>query len=129
MIDNPDSNQDDPEKKTLQGYVPELATEADRQAAFDQAFDYRGDVTIRTDDGRVIEAYVFDRRSSAAQPYVRVVERDSQERVDIPYSTITGLTFSGRDTAAGKSWETWVKKYSEKRARGESASLDPEPLD
>ncbi len=129
MVDGPDLNHDDSQKKTLQGYVPVLATQADRKAAFDEAFDYRGDVTIRTDDGRVIEAYVFDRRSDATQPYVRVVERDSQQRMDIPYHTIAELTFSGRDTAAGKSWETWVKKYNEQRARGESASLEPEPLD
>ena len=30
------------------------------------------------------------------------------------------LAFTGRDTAAGKSWEAWMKKYAEKKAAGES---------
>ena len=39
----------------------------------------------------------------------------------IPYSDIAALAFTGRDTAAGKSWEAWVKKYVEKKAAGEKA--------
>jgi hypothetical protein len=40
------------------------------------------------------------------------------------------LNFSGRDTAAGKSFETWVKKYQEKKAAGEkNIGLEPEKLD
>jgi hypothetical protein len=36
----------------------------------------------------------------------------------------------GRDTAAGKSFETWVKKYREKKAAGEkNIRLEPEKLD
>ncbi len=109
--------------------MPPLLTAQQRKQAFDQAFDYRGDVTIHTADGRVVQGYVFDRRSDAPQPYVRIVPSDSPQRVDIAYDQITRLEFSGRDTAAGKSWETWVKKYHEKRARGEQANLEPEPLD
>ena len=104
------------ENEAQQGAVPPLATPEQRHAAFDQAFDYRGDVTIHTSDGRVIEGYVFDRRSNVPQPYVRILPADGQGRVDIPYDQIAKLLFSGRDTAAGKSWETWVKKYEEKRS-------------
>ena len=39
----------------------------------------------------------------------------------IAYSDIAALAFTGRDTAAGKSWEAWVKKYVEKKAAGEKA--------
>jgi hypothetical protein len=32
--------------------------------------------------------------------------------------------------AAGKSWDSWVRKYWEKKAAGEkNISLDPEPLE
>lgn len=114
---------------SLEGAVPSLATPAERAAAMDHAFDYRGDVTIHTADGRTFEGYVFDRRSDGGEPHVRVLLRDSGERVAVRYADITRLIFSGRDTAAGKSWETWVRKYREKRAAGESVSLEPEALE
>jgi hypothetical protein len=49
--------------------------------------------------------------------------------VSIPYAEIAALAFTGRDTAAGKSWEAWVRKYWEKRAAGETAELRPETLE
>ena len=46
------------------------------------------------------------------------------------YSQIAALTFTGRDTAAGKSWQAWLKKYLEKKAAGEkNIELEPENLD
>ncbi len=43
---------------------------------------------------------------------------------------IAALAFTGRDTAAGKSWEAWVGKYWEKKASGEGdLSLQPESLE
>jgi hypothetical protein len=65
--------------------------------------------------------YVFDRRpgKSLVDSYVRVLPQESRERRDIPYASIAALSFTGRDTAAGKSWEAWVKKYEEKKAAGE----------
>ena len=116
-------------KSTLEGAVPALATPQERNAALDQAFDYRGDVTIHTADGRVVEGFIYDRRGDGPEPYVRVMPRDSNERLKILYKDITRLVFSGRDTAAGKSWETWLKKYHEKRAKGERASIEAEPLE
>jgi hypothetical protein len=118
-------------KTTLEGAVPPLATPSERDAAMDQAFDYRGDVTIHTAQGRVIEGYVYDRKSGpkVAEPLVRVIPRDGNERVSVRYADITRIVFSGRDTAAGKSWETWVKKYHEKKAKGEAANIEAEPLE
>ena len=40
--------------------------------------------------------------------------------MSVSYSEIARLEFTGRDTAAGKSWETWVKKYVDKKKAGES---------
>jgi hypothetical protein len=51
---------------------------------------------------------------------VRVLPPESQQRRDIAYGEIAALGFTGRDTAAGKSWEAWVKKYWEKKSAGES---------
>jgi hypothetical protein len=109
-------------RETLQGWVPTLAAENEVRAALEQAFDYRGDVTITLTSGESIVGYVFDRRAggSLADSYVRVLLQESNERRDIPYSEIAALAFSGRDTAAGKSWEAWVKKFQEKKAAGET---------
>jgi len=62
--------------------------------------------------------------------FVRLLPRDSNQRVKIAYSEIAALAFTGRDTAAVKSWEAWVKIYWEKKEIGEeSLSLQPESLE
>jgi hypothetical protein len=109
-------------RETLQGWVPTLAAESELRAALEQAFDYRGDITITLKNGETVVGYVFDRRpgKSLADSYVRVLPQESHQKRDIAYSEIAALEFSGRDPAAGKSWEAWVKKYQEKKAAGES---------
>ena len=117
----------------VEGWVlPELATQDELRAALEEAFDYRGDVTITRKDGSRVDGYVFDRRSGAtlAESVVRVIPQDGSGKVAIPYSDIAGLAFTGRDTAAGKSWQAWVRKYWEKKAAGEKEiGLEPEALE
>ena|SRR5215472_1484443 len=105
----------------IEGWIPSLATEDELRGALEKAFDYRGDVTITRKDGSRVEGYIFDRRSGAtlANSVVRLIPQNSPEKLSIPYSDIAALAFSGRDTAAGKSWEAWVRKYWEKKAAGE----------
>jgi hypothetical protein len=116
----------------IEGWVPQLATEEDLRAALEEAFDYRGDVTITLTDGTRVEGYVFDRRNGAtlAESVVRLIPQGSSQKIVIPYSEIAALAFSGRDTAAGKSWEAWVRKYWERKAAGEKGiALEPESLE
>ena len=120
------------ERENLQGWIPQLATEADIRAVLEKAFDYRGDVTISRKDGGEVTGYLFDRRigPTLENSVVRLMLASSNERPAIPYSEIAALAFTGRDTAAGKSYEAWVKKYWEKRAQGEkNISLEPEALE
>jgi hypothetical protein len=120
------------ERDQIEGWIPDLATEAELRAALEQAFDYRGDVTITRKDGSRVEGYIFDRRNGAtlAESVVRLIPKDSPQKISIPYSDIAALAFTGRDTAAGKSWEAWVRKYWEKKAAGEKhIALEPENLD
>lgn len=120
------------EREDLQGWVPSMASEPEVREALEKAFDYRGDITITKKDGSVVEGYVFDRRSGAtlASSAVRVLLPGSSQKVSVPYSEIAGLAFTGRDTAAGKSFEAWVKKYWEKKAAGEKGiGIEPEKLD
>jgi len=116
----------------LQGWVPELASEDELRDALEKAFDYRGDVSVTRKDGSKIEGYIFDRvmGKTLADSFVRLLPKESNQRVRIAYSEIRALAFTGRDTAAGKSWEAWVKKYWEKKEKGEeSLSLQPESLE
>jgi len=128
MCDEAKSQSSSPDLESYQGWVPELASEDDIREALERAFDYRGDVTITKKDGTVIEGYIFDRKSAKTlrDSLVRVLPKDSNHRLSIPYSEIAALAFSGRDMAAGKNWETWVRKYWEKRAAGESYGLTPD---
>ena len=105
----------------LEGWVPELAGEEEVRQALEKAFDYRGDVTITRKDGSRVEGYIFDRRTgkTLADSAVRLFPRDADQKISIAYSDIAALAFSGRDTAAGKSFEAWVRKYWEKKAAGE----------
>jgi len=118
--------------ESVQGWVPKLATEEELRIALEKAFDYRGDITLTLRDGSKIEGYIFDRITgpTLAASFVRIIPSDSTPRRKIAYANIAALAFSGRDTAAGKSWEAWVKKYWETKAAGENGfALQPEALD
>jgi hypothetical protein len=118
--------------ESVQGWVPTLATEEELRIALEKAFDYRGDITLTLKDNSRIEGYLFDRTSgpSLVASFVRILPKDSTHKVKIAYADIAALAFTGRDTAAGKSWEAWVGKYWQKKASGEGdLTLQPESLD
>ena len=120
------------ERENLQGWIPELATEADIRAVIEKAFDYRGDVTVTRKDNSQVTGYLFDRRigKTLNDSIIRLIIETGNDRPAINYSEIAAIAFTGRDTAAGKSYEAWVKKYWEKRARGEkNISIEPEALE
>jgi hypothetical protein len=120
------------EKENLEGWIPSLATEAEVREALEKAFDYRGDVTITLKNGNKVEGYLFDRRSgsSLADSFVRIIPAKEKTKVNVSYADVAALAFTGRDTAAGKTFEAWVKKYWEKKAAGEkNIQIEPEKLD
>ena len=118
--------------ENLEGWIPQLASEDEIREALEKAFDYRGDVTITRKDGSKIEGYIFDRRAgnTLSASVVRLLPEDGNQKIAVPYSDIAALAFTGRDTAAGKSFEAWVKKYWQKKAAGEqNIALKPEALE
>jgi len=124
------------EKENLEGWVPTLASDEEIREALEKAFDYRGDVTITLKNGSVVEGYLYDRRSEPTleASLVRIIPTPKEgvpvERVMVSYADIAALQFTGRDTAAGKTFEAWVKKYMEKKAAGETnIQIEPEKLD
>lgn len=133
-VENPDSLEVAPgtEREQLEGWIPQIASDEDLRQALEKAFDYRGDITVTRKDGSKVEGYIFDRRPAASleESTVRLYPKNSSEKIAISYADIAALAFTGRDTAAGKSWEAWMKRYAAKKDAGEKdLSLHPEPLD
>jgi hypothetical protein len=120
------------EQENLHGWVANLGSEAEIRDALEKAFDYRGDVTLTRRDGSTIEGYLFDRQvgASLAESFVRILPAKQASRVRVSYAEISSLAFTGKDTAAGKSFESWIKKYWAKKAAGETnIQIEPEQLD
>jgi tRNA splicing ligase len=120
------------EHENLEGLIPTLATDDEVRAALEKAFDYRGDVTLTLKSGEVIEAYIFNRLAGAtlADSYVQYFTPKAPEKRKVSYAEIARLEFSGKDRAAGKHWEDWVKAYNEKKAAGEkNIALVPDALE
>ncbi len=119
------------EHEELEGSVPDLATDEDLKNALEKAFDFRGDVTITLKSGEEIEAYIFNRSTGAtlAESWVQYFTPKADEKRKLSYDQIARLEF-GKDRAAGKHWEDWVKAYNEKKAAGEkNIGLVPDALE
>jgi hypothetical protein len=120
------------ERENLEGWIPQLVSDEEIRAALEKAFDYRGDITITLKNGDKVEGFIFDRRTgkSLAESAVRLYPKSGNQKISVSYGDIAALAFSGKDTAAGKSWESWMKKYREKKAAGEkNIGLRPEALE
>ena len=120
------------EHEKLEGWVPEMASDDEVRSALEKAFDYRGDVTITLKSGEKIEAYIFNRHTgtSLADSWVQYFVPDAPEKRKVSYAEIARLEFTGKDRAAGKHWEDWVKAYNERKAAGEmNIALHPDALE
>lgn len=120
------------QREQLEGWIPSLAGDEEIRQALEKAFDYRGDVTLTLKDGRVVQGYVFDRRTgdTLQNSAVRVIPSSDRTKISIAYSDIAALAFTGRDNAAGRTFEAWVRKYWEKKAAGEkNIGIEAEKLE
>jgi hypothetical protein len=120
------------ERRNLEGWIPSLAGDGDLRQALEKAFDYRGDVTLTLKSGERIEAFIFNRQTGAtlADSHVQYFAPGAPEKRRVSYAEIARLEFSGKDRAAGKQWEDWVKTYNARKAAGEKGiALKPEALD
>jgi hypothetical protein len=116
----------------LEGWVPLLAGEEELRQALEKAFDYRGDVTLTLKSGERIEAYIFNRYTgpTLAESWVQYFTPAAPDKRKVSYAEIARLEFSGKDRAAGKHWEDWVKAYNEKKVAGEkNIALVPDVLE
>ena len=87
------------EDETPAGTAPQ--GDADGVAGLvERAFQYRGDVTVHTDDGSAVTGYLFNRDMRASEPFVQLFETQTGREVSLPYRGITDVLFTGRDAAA-----------------------------
>ncbi len=134
LVQNPDDLEvvDGFAHENLEGWVPEIANDADLKLALEKAFDYRGDITLTLRSGERVDAYLFNRVTgrTLADSFVQFFPANAAEKRRISYAEIARIEFTGKDRAAGKHWEAWVRKYAEKKAAGETnIALHPEALD
>ncbi|MFT7619479.1 MAG: hypothetical protein ACI97A_003133 [Planctomycetota bacterium] len=116
MNDPADESMSEQERhESLQGWEPELNSDADLRDAVEKAFEYRGDVTLGMKNGELLVAFLFNREFDVPTPFISVypaVENSQAKRFDL--SEIESLKFTGKDTATGNSWEAWVAKWEAK---------------
>jgi hypothetical protein len=118
--------------ENLEGWNPQLTSDEDLRGVLDKALDYRGDVTLTLKSGERIEAFIFNCQSgpTLAESFVQYYTPSASEKRKVGFAEIASVEFTGKDRAAGKHWEDWVKKYNEKKAAGETnIGLTPEALD
>ena len=111
----PDGNDSMPS----QGAILEPVDESSMRIALEVARDYRGDVEIEMHDGTRMLGFVFDIDWNTPDgPTARIDLPENAERQLVHAGRIARIHLSGRDPAAGKSWENWVRRYAEKKLAG-----------
>nr|MBI3611770.1 hypothetical protein [Nitrospirota bacterium] len=120
-----DSKQHGPEAHSLEGRIFRPANPKELAEAVEQAFDYRGDITLVLATGATIEGYLFNRTPTGSRPFLQIFPKGRSDERMIEYADIASIAFSGKDTASGKSWESWVeKKESQRRIEAEQAAAE-----
>ncbi len=89
----------------------QIENEAMLQEVLAHVCDYRGDVTIHLKTGEQVIGYVFDRQEGISFPYIKIFLANQAEPSVVKYQDIAEVEFSGEDTAFGRSWEDWAKKW------------------
>ena len=102
-----------------EGYVWDGTDRESLPLVLDAALDYRGDVTLSLDTGEEVEGYLFNKETRGGEPFVLILPSSGAPRRKISCAGIQSVAFTGKDTAAGKSWESWVR-----RQRGRISSTD-----
>lgn len=86
----------------------------------EEAFHYRGNVTLTLKSGEIVEGFLFNREFKNPRLekdcFVEIfpVGREPQRMIDL--SEVVTCDITGEDCAAGKSYEEWLKKQETKKA-------------
>lgn len=77
------------------------------------AFDFRGHVTVSFADGRAVEGFLFNRQlegPALAEPFIELCLKGSGDNQRFPVAGLASIELTGEDTAAGNSYEAYLKK-------------------
>lgn len=87
------------------------------EAQVEAAYDYRGHVTLTLKDGTSFVGYLFNREfdnpKNPERNFIEVIPKDSEERRRIPLSALAKIELTGKDCAAGNSFEDYLKKKAQ----------------
>ena len=104
------------EEQSLQGWAPDMSGGITVAEVVERAFDYRGNVTLVRKDGAELIGYLFNRNTQVSQPFVQLYDQDGAAH-RVLLEDIENIMFTGRDTAAGQSYEAWKRRKEEDKAR------------
>jgi hypothetical protein len=111
-------------EKSLEGWAPEPDVELSLEQIVELAFDYRGNITVVKRDGTELQGYVFNRDADVPAPYLAMFDTDGGGPHRVLYAEVRTIHFTGKDTAAGKSYAAWLaRKQVEKVGRAASPPL------
>lgn len=102
---------------SLQGWVPDIGPYLTLEEVIEHAFDYRGNVTVVRRDGSELVGYLFNRDSSAPEPFVQLIDEDGNGPLRVRYGEIASVRFTGKDTAEGNSWKAWIERKEREKAQ------------
>jgi hypothetical protein len=102
---------------SLQGWVPDIGPYLTLEEVIEHAFDYRGNVTVVRRDGSELVGYLFNRDSSAPEPFVQLIDEDGNGPLRVRYAEIASVRFTGKDTAEGNSWKAWIERKEREKAQ------------
>ena len=108
-------------ERSLEGWVPEPGPDLPLARIVDLAFDYRGNTTVVRRDGTEIEGYVFNRNADVADPYLELFDGAGGGPHRLRYAEIRTIRFTGKDTAAGKSYAAWLARRQAENAAAADA--------
>jgi hypothetical protein len=98
----------------LEGWEPVVGLETSLEDVIERAFDYRGDVTVIRRDGTELAGYLFNRNAEVPERFVQMFDRTGDGPFTIHYAEIRTIRFTGKDTAAGRSYEAWLRRKTER---------------
>lgn len=71
-------------------------------AQIDEAFDFRGHVTVSFADGKTLEGYLFNRELAPMKgdAYIEMIPKDSDQRLRFPAASVKAVAITGKDFAS-----------------------------
>ena len=68
----------------------------------DEAFDFRGHVTVSFIDGKTMEGYLFNRELTpmSGEAYIEMIPKDSDARLRFPAASVKAVAITGKDFAS-----------------------------